>query len=182
MSKHTYTEKWYQHAHCILNSTKRFSDAKFLNLEYLTACANALLKNSDSDSAKPMDGCTGVYHMRAGLARLRLLSNDNGNWVDRKDFDATFLSPTKMDELFGNTADSASSDPFGTLADTIKLASAMKLPSAGNKSDFSGYVLNRLKERGCFVDTHFGTDFPCNCEQVDETLNPQTPESGENHE
>ena len=30
-------------------------------------------------------------------------------------------------------------------------------------------------------NSHMGTDFPCNCELVDETLNPQTPETGENH-
>ena len=30
-------------------------------------------------------------------------------------------------------------------------------------------------------NTHIGTDFPCDRELIDETLNPQTPETGENH-
>ena len=32
-----------------------------------------------------------------------------------------------------------------------------------------------------FENTHMGTDFPCVSELFDETLNPQNPETGENH-
>lgn len=89
-----------------------------------------------------------------------LLHPDIDTAINREALDMLFLRPLKIEEL----------------------AIVMGPRRGGYKSDITGYVSSRLKERGCFVDTHFGTDFPCNCEQVDETLNPQTPESGENHE
>lgn len=67
-----------------------------------------------------------------------LLHPDIDTAVNREAFDMLFIRPLKIEEL---------SAVVGPL-------------KGGSNSDFTGYVLNRLQERGCFSDTHFGTDFP----------------------